>query len=112
MRGWSDESVMDKSLTPHVNVNVPEAPGAGLFLDEMDFHTYNDEKNRGTMAAITWEGNVEAKCDRFKKCIIIPEVVRSEMSSSWASAWLCDISLTRSKYFVCRQVSSKLILKS
>ncbi|KAL0480770.1 hypothetical protein AKO1_006939 [Acrasis kona] len=99
MRGWCEESVMDFSLTASHNVNVPEAPGTGLFLNKMEFPLYN-RKEMSEGLVIEWSKESDETCEKFKSDFILPEIVNAErVASKSASSWLTSTFMFKTKYF-------------
>jgi hypothetical protein len=68
----------------------------------MDFEKYN--AMRGDLEPLVWNQDNLKACEEWKTHVIIPEIIRHEMEVP-SSRWLCELMLTKSKYFSVQPVS-------
>lgn len=87
VRGYCSDEVLLKSWGP-MKMDIPKAPGMGLFLDELFFQGYNNKfGNDGMHEPLVWDKYREA-LNTFKGERIISRIAESELKESNMLKWL------------------------
>lgn len=87
VRGYCGEDVLTKAWGP-VKVDIPKAPGLGLFLDELYYNGYNNKFGKdGMHQPLVWDKYREA-LDKFKDERIISYIAECELKENPMLKWL------------------------
>lgn len=87
VRGYCGEDVLTKSWGPR-KMDIPKAPGMGLFLDELFFEGYNKKfGNDGMHEPLVWDKYRES-LDKFREEHVLSHIARSEVQESVMLQWL------------------------
>ncbi|XP_076467922.1 pseudouridylate synthase 1 homolog [Babylonia areolata] len=87
VRGFCGEDVLKKSWGPH-KMDIPKAPGLGLFLHELFFAGYNKKfGNDGMHEPLVWNKYQES-LDQFREEHVLSHIATSEVKESVMLQWL------------------------
>uniref|UniRef100_A0A0X3Q5Z4 Pseudouridylate synthase 1 homolog n=2 Tax=Schistocephalus solidus TaxID=70667 RepID=A0A0X3Q5Z4_SCHSO len=85
--GHTTEAIFEKAFQGE-RLDLPKAPGLGLFLDKVDFTRYNTRFcNDGSHHPIDWNAYKE-KMDVFKEEHIFRHIVQKEVEENSMQEWL------------------------
>ncbi|XP_066142289.1 pseudouridylate synthase 1 homolog [Euwallacea fornicatus] len=96
VRGMTTQNTIIKAFT-YETVNVPRAPGLGLFLDYVHYERYNYRYGEdGMHEKLIWE-EVENDVKEFKEKHILPTILNTEINEE-AMMWWIQNKLARHSY--------------
>ncbi|KAL8601279.1 hypothetical protein ACOMHN_003223 [Nucella lapillus] len=90
VRGYCGLDALTKSWGP-LKMDIPKAPGLGLFLNELFFDGYNKKFGKdGMHEALVWDKYRES-LDQFREEYILSHIARSERQESVMLQWLATL---------------------
>ncbi|XP_041370240.1 tRNA pseudouridine synthase A-like [Gigantopelta aegis] len=90
VKGYCGKDIIEKSWKPK-RLDVPKAPGVGLFLERLHFDGYNKKFGvDGLHEPMDWD-NLKDEIDKFKEEYIIKHIVRSEKEEKVMFRWLATL---------------------
>ncbi|ENN71395.1 pseudouridylate synthase 1 homolog [Dendroctonus ponderosae] len=87
VKGMTTQDTLVKAFTSE-KVNIPRAPGLGLFLDYVHYERYNNRYgDDGMHEKLTWE-EVEKDVQDFKEKQILPTIINTEINEESMVLWM------------------------
>lgn len=87
VRGYCGPEVLEKAWKAE-KIDIPKAPGLGLFLDKLFYDGYNKKFGKdGIHEPITWE-KYEETLEQFKEEHILSHIVKAELEQAVMLQWL------------------------
>ncbi|KAM7539825.1 hypothetical protein Aperf_G00000039278 [Anoplocephala perfoliata] len=92
IKGYTTEDIFD-DVFKTVRLDIPRAPGLGLFLDQVCFTRYNNRFCAdGSHQAIDWE-RYRLQIDKFKEEYIFRQIVQTEAEENSMFEWMSNLGL-------------------
>ena len=90
MRTGGDEKIVIPRTFERGRVNIPRAPGAGLFLDEIKFDGYNRklQKLGNPQPPIAWD-SIQPEIDAFKRDHIYRSIIEDGNQGAFLEFLMC-----------------------
>ncbi|XP_070209957.1 pseudouridylate synthase 1 homolog [Littorina saxatilis] len=90
VRGYCGDEALVKSWGP-LKVDIPKAPGTGLFLQELEFAGYNKKFGTdGMHVPLVWDKYQET-LDQFKEEHVLKHIAKAEATESVMFQWLATL---------------------
>jgi galactokinase/tRNA pseudouridine(38-40) synthase len=80
------------ALSPHLRIITPTAPALGLFLESLEFDSYNKQVGRDLQLPIAVDGTILEKKDNFKQNVIYRDIAAQEMASNHMETWIHSLT--------------------
>jgi galactokinase/tRNA pseudouridine(38-40) synthase len=80
------------ALSPHSRIMIPTAPALGLFLESLEFDSYNKQVGRDLLIPIAVDGTILEKKNDFKQNVIYRDIAAQEMISHPIETWIQSLA--------------------